>query len=92
MKITDSCSVFWYKNETNFPLLSQVARVSLTAIATSVPSERAFSAGTNQIWSRRNRLSSSSVEKIMFLLTNLEAECGVSFLEEEKKNLFNMVQ
>ena len=90
MKITDNFSDFWYKNESNLPILSQVARVVLTAIATSVPSERAFSAGTNQIWARRNRLSTSSVEKIMFLLTNLEAECGINFSEEEKKNLLNL--
>ena len=70
MKITDNCSDFWYKNESNLPILSQVACVVLTAIATSVPSERAFSAGTNQICARRNRLSTSRVEKIMFLLTN----------------------
>jgi len=68
------CLTFWYTQEKNFPLLQQVARVVLTATATSVPSEMIFSAGSNQVWERRNRLSASSVEKIMFLLNNLENE------------------
>ena len=68
------CSKFWLLNEDKFPLLKQVGKVVLTETATSVPSEMIFSAGSNQVWEKRNRLSASSVEKIMFLLNNLEIE------------------
>jgi hypothetical protein len=54
----------------------------LTPPATSVPSERVFSAATNQIWARRNRLAASSVEKIMFLLNNLTDELALLILDD----------
>ena len=48
----------------------------LTPTATSVLSEQAFSAAANQIWARRNKLGPSRAEILMFLLNNLESECG----------------
>ena len=71
------CSTFWLMNESKLPLLKQVAREVLTAIATSVPSEKVFSDGSNQIWSLRNRLCAARVEKLMFLLSNLDKETPV---------------
>lgn len=69
---TISFSDFWCQNEPKFKYLSIVARYVLSPTATSCPSERLFSAASNQIWARRNRLSASRAEKIMFLLNNLE--------------------
>ena len=59
-----------------YPLLREVAREELTPTATSVPSGQAFSDAANQIWARRNKLGASSTEILMFLLNNLEPECG----------------
>ena len=64
-------------NESKLPLLKQVASEVLTAIAISVPSEKVFSDSSNQIWSRRNRLCAARVEKLMFLLSNLDKETPV---------------
>ena len=62
------CSKFWLLNEDKFPLLKQVAQVVLTATATSVPSEMIFSAGSNQVWEKINRLSAIQITwKSMFL-------------------------
>ena len=69
---TISFSDFWCQNEPKFKYLSIVDRYVLSPTATSCHSERLFSAASNQIWTRRNRLSASRSEKIMFLLNNLE--------------------
>jgi hypothetical protein len=78
----DTYDKFWLAHEKKFPSLSKFARIVLTPPATSCPSERAFSAASNQIWSRRNRLAASSLEKIMFLLTNLDDEMSHLNLNE----------
>lgn len=73
---------FWLSHQGKFPYIARVARMVLTPPATSVPSERVFSAAANQIWARRNRLAASSVEKIMFLLNNLTDELALLILDD----------
>jgi hypothetical protein len=73
---------FWLSHQGKFPYIARVARMVLTPPATSVPSERVFSAAANQIWARRNRLAASSVEKIMFLLNNLIDELALLILDD----------
>jgi hypothetical protein len=73
---------FWLSHQGKFPYIARVARMVLTPPATSVPSERVFSAAANQIWTRRNRLAASSVEKIMFLLNNLTDELALLILDD----------
>ena len=55
---------------------------TFTPPATSCPSERVFSAASNQIWARRNRLAAASVENLMFLLNNLTDEVSLLRLDE----------
>ena len=78
----EECSEFWFKKQSKFKHLSRVAKYVLSATATSCPSERLFSEGTNQIWARRNRLAASSIEKIMFLLCIIEKELNSLEFEE----------
>ena len=56
--ILNSCSEFWFKNESKFKYISIIAMHVLTPPATSCPSERVFSSASYQIWDRRNRLFS----------------------------------
>jgi hypothetical protein len=78
----EKCNEFWLKNHSKFKHLGRVAKYVLSATATSCPSERLFSEGTNQIWARRNRLAASTIEKIMFLLCNIENELNSIEFEE----------
>lgn len=61
---------WWRKNELKFPTIAHVARRVLSVPATSVPSERIFSAAGLLINKLRNRLSSSLVDNIIFLNKN----------------------
>ena len=61
---------WWRKNEHRFPQIALVARRVLAVPATSVPSERIFSAAGLLINKLRNRLSSDIVDKIIFLNKN----------------------
>jgi hypothetical protein len=73
---------FWCAHERQFPNLSKFVRMVLSPPATSVPSERVFSGASNQIWARRNRLAAASVEKLMFLLNNLNDDISLLNLSE----------
>ena len=77
----DSYDQFWCTHQERFPNLSKFARIVLTPPATSCSSERAFSAASNQIWARRNRIATSSVEKLMFLISNLNDDVSLLTLE-----------
>jgi len=57
---------FWRSVKDRFPLLSGVARKYLGVPATSVPSERVFSATSYIISNRRSALKPSSVDKLTF--------------------------
>ncbi|CAF1148391.1 unnamed protein product [Brachionus calyciflorus] len=68
----DDALIYWEKKQYQFPILSTLASVILAAPATSVPSERLFSHAGYQLWDRRNRLSKSNFEKIMFIYENFD--------------------
>jgi hypothetical protein len=58
---------FWKANQFNYPILSAMARDYLTIQASSVPSERAFSSGTDLVTPDRCSLDGSTIEKTQFL-------------------------
>jgi hypothetical protein len=64
----------WFKNnESRFPKIAAVARSLLAIPASSIPSERAFSAGGTLITDRRTCLASSTV-RASILLRNWQKE------------------
>ena len=67
----DSKPLDWWKNnEKNFPRIAVIAKQVLAVPATSVPSERIFSAAGLLVNKLRNRLSCHLVDKIIFLNKN----------------------
>lgn len=69
--------VYWKNNKNRFPALAPVARAYLSAPCTSVESERLFSAASNIMDERRNRLSSHNAEMLLFIKKNLPLVLGV---------------
>jgi len=62
---------YWKDNASRFPSLAAVATRFLCAPCTSVDSERLFSAVSNVLDEKRNRLSPDRVEMLIFLKKNL---------------------
>ena len=58
---------FWNVNQFHYPILSAMAKDYLTIQASSVPSERAFSSGTDLVTADRCSLSGKTIEKAQFL-------------------------
>nr|CAI5837979.1 unnamed protein product [Callosobruchus analis] len=67
---------FWRQQHFNFPNLSSVAKERLCVLATSVPCERQFSKASQMITDRRNKLSPSKAEKLIFLNSNYNISIG----------------
>ena len=63
--------VYWRNHKNVYPHLFILAQQFLCTPASSVPSERVFSKCGEVVSKKLNRLSSKSVEKIMFLNQNL---------------------
>ena len=61
---------YWRERATQSPSLAAVAAKFLCAPCTSVDSERLFSATSNIIDEKRNRLSSELAEKLVFIKKN----------------------
>ncbi|XP_061164341.1 E3 SUMO-protein ligase ZBED1-like [Saccostrea echinata] len=61
---------WWRGNENKFPSIAKLARKFLGSPATSVPSERIFSSAGLLVSKLRDRLSSDTVDKIIFLNKN----------------------
>jgi hypothetical protein len=67
---------WWSANEARFPLLSSAARRYLSPPASSVDSERVFSACGNVFSDKRTRLSPTNLERLVFLSVNLRIMHG----------------
>lgn len=61
---------WWEKNETRYPRLAKVAKRYLCIPATSVPSERVFSACGLTVTKLRSRLTPEHVDMLIFLNKN----------------------
>ena len=59
--------VFWNANRYTYPILSAMARDFLAIQASSVPSERAFSAGANLVSKKRCSMAGKMIEMTQFL-------------------------
>ncbi|TWW61045.1 hypothetical protein D4764_05G0011350 [Takifugu flavidus] len=62
--------VSWTKNKALYPNLYHLANQYLATPASSVPCERVFSKAGEIVSKKRNRLKSSTVEKLLFLNKN----------------------
>ena len=64
--------MWWSKRELLYPVLSKVAKKYLAPPASSVPSERIFSTAGTIVCKKRASLSSSNVDKLIFLNKNFD--------------------
>lgn len=58
---------FWIANNINFPTLAAIVKDYLTVQASSVPSERAYSSGTDLITPNRCSMGGIVIEMTQFL-------------------------
>ncbi|KAM4559372.1 zinc finger BED domain-containing protein 4 [Odontesthes bonariensis] len=68
---SDDPLTYWRTNRGRFPALARMARRYLAAPCTSTDSERLFSAASNVLNERRNRLTCDKAEKLLFVKKNL---------------------
>jgi len=69
---TEDCPLLWWKkNAFRYPLLSKMAQRYLCIPATSVPSERVFSAAGHIVNQKRACLFPENVRMLVFLAENL---------------------
>lgn len=64
---TNDCLFYWRNNSNKYPVLSQVVRRLFSYQATSVPSERLFSAAGYTVWDRRASLKPEKVNMLMVI-------------------------
>lgn len=67
----DDPLAYWQKREALYPRLSKLAKRYLVIPASSVPCERVFSKAGELITDRRNRLSPTHVNELLFLNKNM---------------------
>jgi len=70
VKTNDDPFEWWRVNRHKYPHLSQLARKWLGVVATSVPSERAFSTSGNIVTVKRSSLAPDMVRDLVFLSEN----------------------
>jgi len=74
VKSTDGPLAWWRANGSTYPSLSRLARKWLGAMATSVPSERAFSTRGNAWTAKRCSLSPATAREVVFIAQNGSVE------------------
>ena len=68
----DQCPLLWWaENHKSYPLVAEIARRLLAIPATSVPSERLFSKDGDVITKKRNHLTPTKADHVIFLMENL---------------------
>ena len=68
-----ACPLQWWQSHTSmFPIVAEVVRRMLSIPATSVASERLFSKAGDVIPKKRNQLSPSCADRVLFLMENLQ--------------------
>lgn len=70
--VTTDVLDWWAKRRTKYPIVSALARKWLGCIATSVPSERAFSKSGNVVTTRRCSLAPDIIRDTLFVSENYE--------------------
>lgn len=80
---SESPYTYWMKNKLLFPTLAATAAKFLCAPSTSVDSERLFSAASNIIDTKRNRLGGERAEMLIFLKKNLPLVLNVEDCEQQ---------
>lgn len=70
VQLTVNPLTWWQGNYGRFPLLQKLARKYLAIPATSVPSERVFSAAGNIVTAKRSCLLPENVDMLIFLSEN----------------------
>ncbi|RLN87369.1 hypothetical protein BBJ28_00001429 [Nothophytophthora sp. Chile5] len=67
---------WWKENQHKYPNLSKLARKWLGTVATSVPSERAFSSSGNVVTVKRSSLAPELVRDLVFIAENTRPKRG----------------
>jgi len=67
---TGDTLMWWKEHETQYPILSILAKKYLSIPATSVPSERIFSLSSNIMTKKRTQLGSKTLAALVFLHAN----------------------
>ncbi|EGZ24271.1 hypothetical protein PHYSODRAFT_482887, partial [Phytophthora sojae] len=68
--------VWWSVNGHNYPSLALLARKWLGCVATSVPSERAFSTAGNAVTAKRCQMDVNLVRDLVFIAENAGLKKG----------------
>ncbi|POM75749.1 LOW QUALITY PROTEIN: Hypothetical protein PHPALM_7105 [Phytophthora palmivora] len=68
--------MWWYANHSKYTNLSRLARKWLGAVATSIPSERAFSTSENMLTAKRSSLAPGMVRDLVFIAHNWRIDCA----------------
>jgi len=74
LPLTGNSLEWWKMQETQFPLLSKLAKNYLCIPGTSVPAERVFSTAGDIVNAQRSALTSEHVDHLIFLKSNLTKE------------------
>lgn len=67
----ETCLGYWRNKRERFPDLAKVARKYLSAPCTSTDSERLFSAASDVLNEKRNRLACHKAERLLFVKKNI---------------------
>ena len=73
--VSESPLIWWQNKRSKYPILSSLAQKYLSVLATSVPSEHAFSIAGHVVNRKRACLNPDSVNMLVFLADNLPERC-----------------
>jgi len=70
--VEDNALEWWRFHAKAYPTLANMARVYLAVPASSAPSERSFSVGTQVLTPRRRSMQPDRVSRLMFMKYNMQ--------------------